>query len=233
MIPIPKSLNGVNIYPFSSVDELLDCAVDSKKILAAVNAEKILHATDETRSIINANIGYADGIGAVMGLKKKGSPGAVKIPGVELWLKIVERCHSSKSFYLVGGRQEVIEKTVEKLRGQFPGINIAGWRNGYFGENEKAELLRDMADKKPDVVFVGMGSPKQEMLMTEMLARHPALYQGLGGSFDVYTGNVKRAPKWWVDHSLEWAYRLLQEPARIKRQIQLVQFLMLLFFNKF
>ena len=74
-------------------------------------------------------------------------------------------------------------------------------------------------------MFVAMGSPKQELLMEEMFQKHPAIYQGLGGSFDVYTGNVKRAPKWWVNHNMEWAYRLVKEPRRIKRQIHLIRFL--------
>lgn len=92
---------------------------------------------------------------------------------------------------------------------------------------EKQALLDDIAAKKPDVVFVAMGSPKQELLMEEMLERHEAIYQGLGGSFDVYTGHVERAPKWWVDHNLEFAYRLVRQPSRIKRQIYLVKFLAL------
>ena len=69
-----------------------------------------------------------------------------------------------------------------------------------------------------------MGSPKQELLMEEMMERHPAIYQGLGGSFDVYTGAVKRAPAWWVRHNLEFLYRLLRQPSRIRRQIHLVSF---------
>ena len=85
-------------------------------------------------------------------------------------------------------------------------------------------MLDDIATKKPDVVFVAMGSPKQELLMEEMAERHPAIYQGLGGSFDVYTGHVKRAPQWWVDHNLEYVYRLIKEPKRIKRQIHLVKY---------
>ena len=88
-------------------------------------------------------------------------------------------------------------------------------------------MITDIKLKKPDIVFVAMGSPKQELLMEEMQEVHPAIYQGLGGSFDVYTGNVKRAPSWWVDHNLEWAYRLIKEPARIKRQIHLIRFLIL------
>lgn len=218
--------NGVQLYAFCSFDEIIDYAKERKGILVAINAEKILHATDQTRVVINRNIGYCDGIGAVMALKKHGVK-AVKIPGCELWLKVVERLAPlGGRFYLVGSKQEVIEETVSKLSNEYPGIDIVGYRNGYIkGEEEKSALLDDIVDKKPDVVFVAMGSPKQELLMEEMQRRHPAIYQGLGGSFDVYTGHVGRAPKWWVDHDLEFAYRLIKQPSRIKRQIFLVKFL--------
>ena len=222
-------VNGVKIHPFSTFDSLLEYVNGRKGILVAINAEKILHATDQTRSIINRNIGYCDGVGAVMALKKKGYNDVVKIPGCELWLKIIASLFKEgKTFYLVGGKQEVIEQTVDKLKTEFPGIQIVTYRNGYIKtDEERNALIDDIAQKKPDVVFVAMGSPKQELLMEEMLQRHAAIYQGLGGSFDVYTGNVKRAPKWWVDHSLEWAYRLVKQPSRIKRQIHLIRFLLL------
>ena len=218
--------NGVKVYPFTSFDELIGFAKDKNKLLVAINAEKILHATNQTRDIINRNIGYCDGIGAVMALKKHGCNNVVKIPGCELWLKIIERLHKeSKSFYLVGSKQEVIDETVDKLRAEYACVNIVGYRNGYIqSEAEKNALIADIVEKKPDVVFVAMGSPKQELLMEEISAQHPAIYQGLGGSFDVYTGHVDRAPKWWVDHNLEFAYRLIKQPSRIKRQIFLVKF---------
>lgn len=220
------SLNGVEVFPFKSEKELLDYVDGHKGILVAINAEKILHATDRTRAIINRNIGYCDGAGAVMALKKHGYKDAIKIPGCELWLKIIDSLYKSgKTFYLVGGKQDIIDETVQKLREEFAGISIVGFRNGYIGtEEERSLLINDVAQKKPDVVFVAMGSPKQELLMEEMFGRHAAIYQGLGGSFDVYTGNVKRAPRWWVDHNLEFAYRLLRQPSRIKRQIHLVRF---------
>lgn len=213
----------------------MDYVQKKKGILVAINAEKILHATEQTRNIINRNIGYCDGIGAVLALKKCGIKNVVKIPGCELWLKIVAAmAPQGKTFYLVGGKQEVIDATVKKLRQDYPGINIAGYRNGYIKtDEEKMALLDDIAEKKPDVVFVAMGSPKQELLMEEMQKRHAAIYQGLGGSFDVYTGNVQRAPKWWVDHNLEFAYRLLKQPSRIKRQVHLVRFLILVLLGKF
>lgn len=219
--------NGVKCYAFASFDDVINYIVGKRGLLVAINAEKILHATDETRGIINRNIGYSDGFGAVMALKKHGCKDAVKIPGCELWLKIVERLSKEgNSFFLVGSKQDVIEETVEKLKVDYPDINLVGFRNGYIKtEEEKQALLDTIALKKPDVVFVAMGSPKQELLMEEMQRRHPAIYQGLGGSFDVYTGHVDRAPKWWVDHNLEFAYRLIKQPSRIKRQIFLVKFL--------
>lgn len=219
------TVNGVMIYPFASISQLITHVGKYKGILVAINAEKILYATDETRNIINHNIGYCDGVGAVMALNKKGYE-VTKIPGCELWLHIIDALYAEgKTFYLVGSKQEVVEATVEKLRKEKAGINIIAYRNGYIkSDEEKHALLNDIAAKKPDVVFVAMGSPKQELLMEEMQKLHPAIYQGLGGSFDVYVGRVKRAPEWWVNHSLEWLYRLINEPSRIKRQIFLIPF---------
>ena len=193
----------------------------NKSILVAVNAEKILKSTSQIREIINRNIGYPDGVGAVWALQKKGIKSTVKIPGCELWLKIIEKYFKTKTFYLVGSKQEVIEATVNQLKKDFEGIQIINYRNGYVRtEQEKKALINDITTLRPDVVFVAMGSPKQELLMEEIKQNHPsAVYQGLGGSFDVYTGYVKRAPKWWVRNNLEWAYRLLKQPTRIKRQI--------------
>jgi UDP-N-acetyl-D-mannosaminouronate:lipid I N-acetyl-D-mannosaminouronosyltransferase len=158
----------------------------------------------------------------------------VKIPGCELWLDIIAHAHKDKTFYLVGGRQQVIEEAVKKLKKEFKSINILNYRNGYIKtENEKNELIKDIKTLQPDIIFVAMGSPKQELLMQEMQNSHQATYQGLGGSFDVYTGHVERAPKWWVKFNLEWAYRLIKQPSRIKRQIHLVKFMILLHLNKF
>jgi UDP-N-acetyl-D-mannosaminouronate:lipid I N-acetyl-D-mannosaminouronosyltransferase len=228
------NFNGVVTYAPKSREQLIDYAFEHHKILVAVNAEKILHATDQSRAIINRNLGYPDGIGAVWALHKKGYKEVVKIPGCELWLDIVAKHHKTKAFYLVGGKQDVIDETVAKLKEDFKGINICNYRNGYIKtETEENELIEDIVKHQPDVVFVAMGSPKQELLMERIQQQHQAVYQGLGGSFDVYTGNVKRAPKWWVKNNLEWAYRLINQPSRIKRQIHLVRFLANLMLGKY
>lgn len=219
------SINGVEIYPFISEEQLLHYINLHKGILIAINAEKILHATKQTLSIINRNIGYCDGAGAQIALRQKGYKNACKIPGCELWLKIVRRFYKEKTFYLIGAKPQVIEAAVNKLKEEFCNISIVGFRDGYIRTDEEKEaLIADIVEKKPDVVFVAMGSPKQELLMEEIQKRHNAIFQGLGGSFDVYTGHVQRAPSWWVNHNLEFAYRLIKEPKRIKRQIHLVKY---------
>ena len=228
------SLNGVELYPFTSRDQLLAYVESHKSILVAINAEKVVHATDETRSIINRNMGYCDGAGVMRALRQMGIADACKIPGCELWLNIIERFHHTKSFYLVGARQEVIEQTVTKLKAQFPEINILGWRNGYIKTNEERQaLIDDICAKQPDVVFVAMGSPKQELLMEEIQQRHQAIFQGLGGSFEVYTGYAQRAPKWWVDHNMEFVYRIIHQPKRFMRLLKAYKFIWWLIIGKF
>ena len=229
------SINGVEIYPFVSADELLEFIDGKKSMLLAINAGKINRATDETREIINSGIGYADGRGAQYALKKRGFPNAAIIPGCELWLSIIEKYYrTGKSFYFIGGKQEVIEKTINKLRVDFPGINIVGYRNGYLSGNDEDVLINDVAEKKPDFVFVAMGSPKQEHLMYKMHKLHSAMYQGLGGSFDIYVGNLTRAPKWLRDRGLEGPYRVVTDfnKARLKRFVNDVSFMVKVFFNK-
>lgn len=228
------SLRGVMVYPFAGAHQLMDYVDARKGILVAVNAEKILNANERTIPIINNNIGYCDGAYAVKAARQKGARDAVKIAGCELWLKIIERYADTKSFYIIGAKPEVHAKTIELLKQRWPQLNIVGHRDGYIKDDvERQALIEDVAAKKPDVVFVAMGSPKQELLMADMMKVHPAIYQGLGGSFDVLTGNVKRAPKWWIDHNLEAAYRLLKQPKRVTRNYKYVRYLWWLLWHKF
>lgn len=231
---ISKYINGIKIYAPENSKDLVNFAFNNKKILIALNAEKILKANDEVKNLINDNIGYPDGIGAVWALKKKGLKNTIKIAGCELWLEIIRLKLTDKTFYLIGGKSDVIEGTVKKLKKKFPKINIVNYRDGYINnEEEYIKLENDIISKKPDVIFVAMGSPKQELLMHRLKKKHPAVYQGLGGSFDVYTEHVKRAPQWWINNNIEWAYRLLKQPSRIKRQIYLFNFVWNIIINKY
>jgi len=227
-----KYINGFRIFAPKSREELLSYIDSYKGILVALNAEKILKKDPELKKLINRNIGYPDGVGAVWALKNKGVK-TLKIPGVEFWIDIIEEFHNKKSVYLIGASQEVVQKTVNLLKKEYPRINIKNYRNGFLSkENDIENLKIDLAKKKPDVVFVAMGTPKQEFIMDELFKSHPALYMGLGGSFDVYSGRKKRAPKLYQKLSLEWFYRLLKEPTRIKRQLVLWKFFFLISFRK-
>lgn len=220
-------LRNIETYAFPNREVFLDYIESEKKILIAINAEKILKDDRKLQQIINENIGYADGAGAVMALQQKGLK-AVKIPGAEFWLDIIQRFYEEKSFYLLGASQVVIEKTIKKLQQEFPKIKILGYRNGFLQESDKNKLFIELKDKQPDVVFVAQGSPRQELLMEELMQRNPALYVGLGGSFDVYCGLKNRAPQFFLNANLEWLYRLMKEPTRFKRQLVLIKFLVLL-----
>lgn len=220
-------LKNINTYAFESRKLFIDYIQNKQKILIAINAEKILNDDPKLHQIINQNIGYADGVGAVMALRQKGF-NAIKIPGAEFWLDIVNRFYHDKSFYLMGASQEVIEKTVTKLKKEFSNINIVGYRDGFLKDGDKEIMIKDLKGKKPDIIFVAQGSPRQEYLMNELIKFHPALYMGLGGSFDVYCGIKLRAPKFFLKSNLEWLYRLLKEPTRYKRQMKLIKFLVLL-----
>ena len=228
-----RLLNNITtIAPKSKVD-LINFAIQKKEVFIAINAEKILRSPDNIKKIINMHIGYPDGIGAVWALKRKGLRDAIKIPGCEIWLDLVEKKVNDMSFYLIGATQDVIKKTVHGLKKDFPKINILNYRNGYIKSDiEEIEIINEIKILKPDVVFVGMGSPKQEIIMNKMHKEHKAIYFGLGGSFDVYTNSISRAPKLWRKYNLEWAFRLFKQPSRIKRQIVYVKFMILLMFNK-
>ena len=111
-----RHINKIKIFAPENRMKLIDFAFSEKKILIAINTQKILNATPEIVDLININIGYPDGIGAVWGLKKKGLKNAIKIPGCELWLEIVAKFYLTKSIYIIGGSQEVIDNTALRLR---------------------------------------------------------------------------------------------------------------------
>jgi UDP-N-acetyl-D-mannosaminouronate:lipid I N-acetyl-D-mannosaminouronosyltransferase len=214
-----KYINNIKIFAPECSEELVEFAFEKKLMLIAMNAEKILKSNDFEKKIMNENIAYPDGIGAVWSLKKKGLNKTVKIAGCELWLEIIKLKEKDKKFYLVGGKQEVIESTVNKLKSEYTNLDIVNYRNGYIQtEEEIIQLEEDILNKKPDVIFVAMGSPKQEILMSRLQVKHAAVYQGLGGSFDLYIGNVKRAPQWWMKiFKWEGLYRSLSDFTNIER----------------
>lgn len=228
-----KQINGFLLYGPESKEQLIQEILDSKKILIAINAEKIYSGNNILRELSQTGIGYPDGIGAIIALSRKGLKGSVRIPGAELWLDIISKIEGYRSVYLIGSSEEVIRQTRDKLYVEFPHLEILGCRDGYLRESDIVELEVDLRVKKPSIVFVAQGSPRQELLMQRLQGSHNAIYMGLGGSFDVYTGNVKRAPSFFRENGLEWFYRLLSQPSRIRRQKVLLPFLIKLYLDKY
>ncbi|HAT7505603.1 MULTISPECIES: lipopolysaccharide N-acetylmannosaminouronosyltransferase [Citrobacter] len=198
--------------------------------LVAINAEKMLTAEDnpEVRDLINAaEFKYADGISVVRSVRKKFPQAQVsRVAGADLWEALMARAgQEGTPVFLIGGKPEVLAQTEAKLRAQWR-VNIVGSQDGYFTPDQRQALFERIHDSGAQIVTVAMGSPKQEIFMRDCRKIHPeALYMGVGGTYDVFTGHVKRAPRIWQSLGLEWLYRLLSQPSRITRQLRLLRYL--------
>ena len=172
-----------------------------------------------------ADLVLPDGIGVIKGAAMLGTPLKGRVPGIEFAAGLMaEMAKTGKSLYLLGAKPGVADQAAEKLKGNFPGLNIVGTHDGYFKED--GPIVEDIRSSGADVVFVCLGAPKQEFWMVKNgPATGAHLMCGLGGSLDVFAGVVERAPKFWCDHGLEWFYRLCKEPKRIGRMMKLPLFL--------
>ena len=198
--------------------------------LVAINAEKVLTAESQPeihQLIDEAEYKYPDGISIVRSIRKKYPQAEVsRIAGADLWEALMERAgREGTPVFLVGGKPEVLSQTVEKLRRQW-NVNIVGSQDGYFTPANREALFARVAASGAQIVTVAMGSPRQEVLMRDCKTVWPhALYMGVGGTYDVFTGHVKRAPKIWQKMGLEWLYRLIMQPSRLTRQLRLLKYL--------
>lgn len=221
-VQAPESLEA-------AAEVLLPGPEPSARFALAVNPEKVMMAIRDPElaaTLSAADFCYPDGVGVVWAMRRKGAAHVVRIPGADLWLVLLRRCAAlGLPVYLLGSREEVLHATLDKLRGELPGLRIAGARDGHFGEERRAELIEAIAASGARLVSVALGSPRQEAFIREAAARVPrTLFMGVGGSYDVYVGRVKRAPALWRRLGLEWLYRLLREPRRWRRQLVLLDF---------
>jgi UDP-N-acetyl-D-mannosaminouronate:lipid I N-acetyl-D-mannosaminouronosyltransferase len=228
------TLRGLKLIGWRNMQHALDYLYADGNLkqgtLVAINAEKMLTLEDngEVRELINAaEFKYADGISVVRSVRKKYPEANVsRVAGADLWEALMARAGAEGTpVFLVGGKPEVMAETVEKLRKQW-NVNLVGTQDGYFTPDQRQALFERIHASGAKIVTVAMGSPKQEILMRDCRQVHPdALYMGVGGTYDVFTGHVKRAPKVWQNLGLEWLYRLLSQPSRIKRQLRLLRYL--------
>lgn len=198
-------------------------------LFTGLNNEKLFRDfTSESAFII------PDGVGTQISGKILNTPVQEKIAGIELMRDIIKRCEESgDGIYLLGASEENLKACENNILKKYPKINIVGSRNGFFDIDNAAEIIEDIKAKKPLVLFVAMGCPRQEKFIVKYMDELPSkIFMGVGGSFDVIGDKVKRAPKWMINIGMEWAYRVIKEPFRIKRLGSIPKFLLLVIKNR-
>jgi len=199
------------------------CAVftpNSEIIMQAYKNEDFLKELNDAALII------PDGIGVVYASRILKAPLPERVAGFDLACNLIESLQDgSKSFYFFGGKPGVAETAKENLLKKYPNLNICGLSDGYFDEEKEKAIIEDIKEKKPDVLFVCLGAPKQEKWINahknELGAK---VLMGIGGSLDVFAGTVERAPEFYCNHGIEWLYRLIKQPSRFVRMLELPKF---------
>lgn len=210
------------------VDERIRSSAPAGTVLA-VNPEKLVtlknnpFLADFFRS---AALLIPDGIGVVGALRLQGES-VSRVPGADLMQAICGLAASKGySVFLYGGKEEVSAKAAAELGVRYPGIRIVGRRNGYVSPCEQNDLVAEINESGAQVLFVALGSPRQEEWMSQHMTKlhGVSIIQGIGGTLDTIAGTVKRAPVFWQRIHLEWFYRLLKQPSRAPRQLKLLKF---------
>lgn len=200
-----------------------------KTFLVTANPEIVMYAREdqEYRELLHdADFVAPDGIGIVRAARKLGTPMKERVPGFELMLGLIELANlHEKSVYFIGAQEIVVEKAVENVKERWPDLKVAGYHHGYFDHSSQEKI--DMVQAaKPDVVLVAFGFPRQEKWIKQYLqSADSGIAIGVGGSFDVLSGKVKRAPRWTQKVHAEWLYRLVKQPSRYKRMLALPAFM--------
>ena len=166
----------------------------------------------------NADMVVPDGSGIKLALKLQGIK-QEQIPGIDLAHKIIASCEKlNYSVALIGAKENIIQTTVKNLKSEFPRINICYYKNGYFNNTKEDEIINELSEIQPNIVLVALGAPKQDIFIEKckkILSK--TIFIGVGGSFDVWSGEVERAPKFFRYIGCEWLYRTYKQPERIKR----------------
>ena len=210
-----------------------DISEKKNKFIVTANPEIIMYARKHpsyAKKIKKADYLVADGIGIIKASLFQQQHLPERITGYDIFEFLLKRANQNHlKIYLLGSKENVIKKVVQKINKDYPNIKIVGYQNGYYSKEES--IVTSIKQTHPDIVLVATGFPKQENFINRNLSATNAIWLGIGGSFDVFSGVVKRAPKFWQNHNIEWLYRLLTDPKRIKRQIVLPIFLIQAFLN--
>jgi N-acetylglucosaminyldiphosphoundecaprenol N-acetyl-beta-D-mannosaminyltransferase len=188
-----------------------------------VNAAKLVAMKREPElreAVLSSDLVVADGMSVVWASRLLGNALPERVAGIDLFGRLLELAQEHRlSVYFLGAEPAILEDLLEVVRSRFPQARIAGAHHGYFSDEEEPALAARIADARPDLLFIGITSPKKEIFLSRWGAQIAApVCHGVGGSFDVLAGKVRRAPTLWQRTGLEWLYRLLQEPRRLWRR---------------
>ena len=226
-LPVRVSVMGCPVDPWTMEQtvEVTDALIKGGHFahLMGVNADKMLQMRDDPEMdacVRRCEIVNADGASMVMAARKLGVNLPERVAGIDLmWELCALAEREGHRVYLLGAKAEVVAKTAEVLAERYPNMIIAGYRDGYFKDDEFDDVVAEVEQTRPEIVFVGITSPKKERLIErfrELGAK--GAFVGVGGSFDVVSGNIPRAPMWMQRANLEWLFRMMQEPRRLVRR---------------
>lgn len=186
-----------------------------------VNAGKIVDMQTDLqlrKSVNESDLINADGQAVVWASRFLGKPLKERVAGIDLMINLIELAHEKNyKIFFFGAKEDVVKKVVDIYSNQYSPNIIAGYRNGYFKKDEEQQIAKQISDSGANILFVAISSPTKENFLYENkeLLRKVNFVMGVGGSFDVVSGKVKRAPLWMQNSGLEWFYRFIQEPKRM------------------
>jgi N-acetylglucosaminyldiphosphoundecaprenol N-acetyl-beta-D-mannosaminyltransferase len=225
ILGVPFSTHGFD----ETVAYLTDRVLSGEPVhVVTANPEVVMAARDSgrLREILQHAFVVPDGIGIIYAAKWTRQPLHERVTGIELMEALMEQANiHGWRVYLLGASPEVSQKAAQTLQQRYPQAQIVGHKDGYFSKQEEKEIAEEIARTKPHLLFVAMGAPRQdEFIYTCWKTLNVPLAMGVGGSFDVIAGHVKRAPIVWQKLHLEWLYRLLRQPSRWRRQLAIPRF---------
>ena len=205
--------------------DIVERAVDERRRLdiGVVNAAKIVNmqTDDELReSVLSSDIIFADGMSLVWAARLQSKYLPERVAGIDLMYALLERGNETgMRVYCLGAEEWVSQEVALRIKEEYPGVRLVGYRNGYFSEEEQSGIADDIRRSGADVLFVAMSSPHKENFLARWSNQMQVpVTHGVGGSFDVFAGKVTRAPRVMQDLGLEWLYRVMQEPRRLWRR---------------
>ncbi len=188
--------------------------------ISVVNVAKIVKMRSDRRlnsSVKSADLIGADGVPLVWASRLLGDPLPGRVNGTDLMYRLLEQAdEKGYRVFFFGAKEEVLQAVLTRVRSEYPGVQIAGWQDGYFKPEDEWNIARKIRGSRADVLFIAFGTPKKELWVARYLgAMAVPVVHGVGGSFDVFAGLIPRAPVWMQKAGLEWLFRLLQEPGRM------------------